>query len=67
MFSDDVEGVVFSTVHKAKGLQSPTVYILNPELMPSAHASSDWEIQQEENIQYVAYTRAQVQLVFIRE
>lgn len=67
VFSDEVEGVVFSTVHKAKGLEADNIYILKPELMPSSHAESDWELQQEDNIVYVAYTRALKKLVFVRE
>ena len=65
VFSDSVEGVVFSTVHKAKGLESKNVYILKPELMPSSHAQSEWELQQEDNIIYVAYTRTLEKLVFV--
>lgn len=66
VFSDEVEGVVFSTVHKAKGLEADNVFILKPELMPSPHAQSTWELQQEQNIMYVAYTRALKKLVFVR-
>jgi DNA helicase II / ATP-dependent DNA helicase PcrA len=65
VFSDDVEGVVFSSVHKAKGLESERVFILNKELMPHKMAKSDWEIQQERNIQYVAYTRSLNELIFV--
>jgi len=65
VFSDEVEGVVFSTVHKAKGLEADNVYILNPELMPSSYASETWELQQEENIEYVAYTRAMKTLTIV--
>ena len=67
VFSDEVEGVVFSTVHKAKGLEADNVFILKPDLMPSRHAKMSWELQQEENIMYVAYTRALKKLVFVRD
>lgn len=58
LFSDDVPDIVFSTVHKAKGLESNMVWIINPSLMPHKMAKADWEKQQEQNIMYVAYTRS---------
>jgi len=66
VFSDDVEGVVFSSVHRAKGLESKRVYILRPELMPHPMAKQPWELVQEQNIKYVAYTRSLYELVFVR-
>jgi DNA helicase-2/ATP-dependent DNA helicase PcrA len=65
IFSDDVEGVVFSSVHKAKGLEAERVYILHSELMPHPMAKSSWEVQQENNIKYVAYTRSLSELIFV--
>lgn len=65
IFSDDVEGVVFSSVHKAKGLEAKNVFILNPELMPHPMAKKEWEKQQELNIEYVAITRTLHQLVYV--
>lgn len=67
IFSDDVEGVVFSSVHKAKGLESRRVFVLNPELMPFKKATKDWEIQQERHLQYVCWTRAKSELYFVRQ
>jgi len=66
IFSDDVAGVVFSTVHKAKGLEAERVYILKPELMPFPKATAEWQIEQERNLQYVAWTRALDQLYFVQ-
>jgi len=65
IFSDDVVGVVFSSVHKAKGLEAKRVFILHPELMPHKMAKRDWEQAQEKNIQYVAYTRSLESLIFV--
>jgi len=69
LFSDDTKkGVVLSTVHKAKGLEADAVYIVKPELMPlNRKNQQDWELEQEHNIQYVAYTRAKNRLVFVNE
>lgn len=57
IFSDEVEGVVFSTVHKAKGLEAERIFILRPDLLPHPMAKKSDQKQQERNIQYVAYTR----------
>ena len=61
------EGVALSTIHKAKGLESDNVYIVCKSLMPSKSATMDWEIKQEYNLMYVAYTRARNKLGFINE
>lgn len=66
MFADDGNGVQFSTVHKAKGLESQRVYILHPELMPHPRAKRPTEIQQERNIRYVAITRSLDKLYFVQ-
>lgn len=65
VFSDRKEGVIFSTVHKAKGGEAPNVYILNPDQFPHPMATKDWELQQEQNILYVAFTRAKERLLFV--
>lgn len=66
LFSDDNIGIVFSSVHRAKGLEAERVYILKPELMPFPKAKKDWELEQERNIQYVAYSRSKSELYFVR-
>lgn len=58
------EGPTFATVHKAKGLEAQHVYILRPDLMPSPWASGDDERLQEDNLSYVAITRALDTLTF---
>lgn len=60
-------GVILSTVHKAKGLESDNVFILCPSLMPSKLAKKDWEIKTEHNLIYVAMTRAKKTLNYIKE
>jgi DNA helicase II / ATP-dependent DNA helicase PcrA len=65
LFAEDVTSMVtLSSVHKAKGAEAPRVIILDPKRMPAKGARQDWEIQQERNIVYVAYTRARETLVF---
>jgi DNA helicase-2/ATP-dependent DNA helicase PcrA len=79
MFTDetlerDAEGkllpsklVTFSTVHKAKGKEWPRVVIIDRQSMPSKMARKPWELDQENNLLYVAYTRAQQELVIVNE
>ncbi len=65
VFSDQREGVVFSTVHRAKGLEADNVYILSPWKMPHPMAKQQWEQEQERNILYVALTRAKQALFLV--
>ena len=68
MFSDKKsDGIKLSTVHKAKGLEAENVYIACSSLMPSKSATKKWEIEQERNLMYVAYTRSKNKLGFIDE
>lgn len=66
MFSDTNGVLTLCTVHKAKGKEWGRVAILRPELMPSKWARQDWQMTQEENLMYVAYTRARSHLIFIQ-
>jgi hypothetical protein len=69
VFKDDkdMQGVVLSTVHKAKGLEEGTVVVLRPDLLPLKFFSmSESQVEQEKNLEYVCYTRAQERLVFAR-
>ena len=67
IFKENSEGVCLSTIHKAKGLEAENVYILCNSSMPSKLAIKDWEKIQENNLMYVAYTRAKNKLGFISE
>lgn len=58
-------GICLSTIHKSKGLEADRVFILHPELMPSNQAKTPTELEQENNLIYVAYTRAIKTLGFI--
>jgi DNA helicase-2/ATP-dependent DNA helicase PcrA len=57
--------VLLSTVHKAKGLEADNVWILDPSLMPAKWAKQAWELEQEQNLIYVARTRSKNLLGFI--
>ncbi len=64
---DEDDAIILSTVHKAKGLEADNIYILCPSLMPSRLANKPWEIQAEQNLLYVAITRAKCTLNYIKE
>lgn len=65
IFSDEREGVVCSSVHRAKGLEADRVWIYREELMPHPRAHQEWEIQGEWNLRYVALTRSKNTLVMV--
>ena len=60
------EGLIVSTIHKAKGLETNSVAIFGwHDMMPSEYAKQDWELEQERNLQYVAVTRARHSLYLL--
>ena len=69
LFGDSKAGevpkvVTLSTIHKAKGREWPVVYLLDrANLLPSKYARKEWQLKQEENLEYVAITRAKNELV----
>ena len=62
IFSDNDEGIVFSTIHRAKGLEANRIFLFMANL-PHPLATQEWQIQQEANLKYVAITRAMQELV----
>lgn len=69
LFSDDAGAqsrkVILSTIHKAKGLEYPTVFILDRNLCPSRYARLPWQKEQEKNLMFVAITRSMDKLFYI--
>ena len=66
LFTEGGTVLTLSTIHKAKGREWPKVAILRPDLIPSKWARQDWQLQQENNLLYVAWTRAQEELYFLQ-
>lgn len=65
MFTDDErEGVLLSTIHKAKGLEADNVFFVNKHLIPSKYATTQEQYEQENNLLYVATTRAKKRLIY---
>ena len=52
------DGPLLCTIHKSKGLEADEVIILRPDLIPSRFAKTEVDIIQENNLLYVARTRA---------
>jgi superfamily I DNA/RNA helicase len=65
IFKDSGDGIILATVHKSKGLEAGKVHIIHPELMPSPYAEKDWQLKQEDNLIYVARTRAINELNYV--
>jgi superfamily I DNA/RNA helicase len=66
IFNENVSGdvVLLSSIHKSKGREWDRVYWL--QTGPSKWARKEWEIQQEDNLCYVAATRAKAELLLIQ-
>lgn len=68
LYSEDTNGkVTLSSIHKAKGLEANRVFIVGYANMPHPMAKSDWAIEQEHNLRYVALTRAKTSLTFVAD
>jgi DNA helicase-2/ATP-dependent DNA helicase PcrA len=62
---DDPEKLQLMTIHAAKGLEWPTVIIagLNEGIFPSKQSIKKNELEDERRLAYVAFTRAEDQLI----
>lgn len=71
LFQDDAHKqrcILLSSIHKAKGLEWPRVYLLGrQDYMPFFKAEMDWELEQENNLIYVAVTRAEHELIEVTD
>jgi superfamily I DNA/RNA helicase len=66
LFTDQENGhILLSSIHKAKGLEAERVFLLRPDKLPHPMAKSEAARSQEENLRYVAYTRAMDQLFIV--
>ena len=65
-YTDPKSIVTLSTIHKAKGLEADNVFIVLPNKLPLVWKGQlPWQYEQEENLCYVAYTRAKKVLTFV--
>lgn len=63
-YDEDQDACVLMTVHSAKGLEFPTVFLsgLEEGLFPSSRSDTDEDIEEERRLCYVAITRAKEHL-----
>ena len=66
IFTDEIQGICLSTIHKIKGLESNRVFIVRPDLLPLPNVRS-WQYLQEMNLCYVAITRARLELIYDKD
>lgn len=65
--SNRATNLELSTIHSSKGREAETVYLLRPDLLPSKYAKTSDELKQEENLEYVAITRAKHSFFFVKD
>ena len=69
IFHEDKKAIRLISIHRAKGLESKRVFYIETfegeKLIPSKYAKMEWELTQEENLRFVAYTRAKEQFITI--
>lgn len=65
IFENDSDGIMLSTVHRCKGLETNRVFLLRPDLIPHPKAKQEWMIEQEHNLKYIAITRAKKEFVYV--
>jgi hypothetical protein len=68
MFSDTRRPgwIELSSIHKAKGREADTVVIWNYDRCDSPYSTMPWQRQQDQNLKYVAITRAMTRLYRVK-
>ena len=57
--------IVLSTIHGVKGMEADRVWLYKPSLIPHKLAETEAELKEEDNLMYVAITRAKKELYFV--
>ena len=65
IFHPKKDAIILSSIHKSKGLEYDRVFLLRPDLLPSKFAKSEEEMMQENNLMFVAITRARKQFFYV--
>jgi DNA helicase-2/ATP-dependent DNA helicase PcrA len=69
IFDEKKQAAKLMTIHRSKGLENERVFVIvkvaGVDLMPSKWAKQKWEHIQETNLQFVAFTRAKDEVVYI--
>ena len=64
-FQKNDNAVKLSSIHRAKGLEADSVFLLAPDRMPSTYATSPDDVYAELCLQFVALTRSKRDLYFV--
>lgn len=59
-------GIRCSSIHKAKGMEAPNVFLLQPAFEKPRPTKTAWERKENENLMYVAITRAIERFYYVR-
>ncbi|MEG4294624.1 UvrD-helicase domain-containing protein [Microcoleus sp. C2C3] len=66
LFSDEASPITLSTCHRAKGLEADRIFIIRPNDLPMVWGNQqDWQLEQENNLLYVALTRSRSELYVV--
>jgi DNA helicase-2/ATP-dependent DNA helicase PcrA len=69
IFNEDKTAAKLMTIHRAKGLENNRVFIVmtvdNKKLMPHEKAKLPWQMVQERNLEFVAYTRTRYGMYYL--
>lgn len=66
LITESEDAIKLSTIHKAKGLENKRVFILDYDKLPMKKDNhKPWETVQENNLKYVALTRAKESLFLV--
>lgn len=69
IFHEDKKAARLMTIHRAKGGENNRVFIIESykgkQLIPSEYAVQPWELVQETNVSFVAYTRAKEEMILV--
>ena len=63
----DRGGIQLTTAHRSKGLEAKIVHIIEDDLLHGMRAKNEFQKIQENNLRYVAYTRAKDELNFVTD
>ena len=67
IFTEKGKGIPLMTIHKSKGLEFDSVFVVRNDLLPSKYAETKDEIIQERNLDWVLRSRAKNKLTYITD
>ena len=65
LFGEETTGIMYCTIHRSKGLETDRIFLICPELLPHPKCTKDWQYEQEDNLHYIAITRAKVEFRYV--